>query len=110
MVPKSNGKFRFCVDFKNLNKATKKEGWPIPNIQVMLRRVGEHRSKYFIVLDLTCGYFQVPISPESRPYTAFITQFGLFEEAPPYGTERSSSFLSEGHFDQGTRGLSDDHL
>ena len=94
MVPKSNGKFRFCVDFKNLNKATHKEGWPIPNIPVMLRRVGEHRAKYFIVLDLTCGYFQVPISPESRRYTAFITQFGLFEwKRLPMGLKGAPAFF-----------------
>ncbi len=33
MVPKSNNKWRFVIDFTKLNLATGKEGWPIPNIE-----------------------------------------------------------------------------
>ena len=41
LTPKPNGKKRFCIDFRNLNKATKSMGWPLPNIPHMLRRIGE---------------------------------------------------------------------
>lgn len=51
MVPKSNGKWRFCVDFRNLNLVTDKECWPIPNIQLLLNRIGEKKPQYFIVLE-----------------------------------------------------------
>ena len=80
MVPKSNDKWRFVIDFTKLNLATEKEGWPIPNIELMLLRIGERRPKFFIVLDLTNGYFQIPLSVESRVYTAFLaSNQGLFE-------------------------------
>ena len=45
MVPKANGKWRFCMDFRKLNLATAKEGWPIPNIQLMLNRIGEKKTE-----------------------------------------------------------------
>ena len=41
LTDKSNGKKRFCIDFRNLNKASKSFGWPLPNINHMLRRIGE---------------------------------------------------------------------
>jgi hypothetical protein len=62
MVPKSNNKWRFVIDFTKINLATEKEGWPIPNIELMLLRIGERKPKFFIVLDLTNGYFQIPLS------------------------------------------------
>ena len=94
MVPKSNGKWRFCVDFRKLNLATGKECWPIPNIQLLLNRIGNKKPKYFIVLDLTSGYFQIPISVDSRKFTAFITQWGLFEwKRLPMGLKGAPSFF-----------------
>ena len=65
--------YRICCDFKNLNRATKKYTWPLPNIQSMLQRIGAHRPKYFAVLDLTSGYHQIPISVNSQDYTSFRT-------------------------------------
>jgi hypothetical protein len=80
LVPKANSTWRFVIDFTKLNLATDKEGWPIPNIELMLQRIGEKKPRYFIVLDLTNGYFQIPLAPESRVYTAFLaSNKGLFE-------------------------------
>jgi len=45
LTPKPNGDFRFCVDFRNLNVATKMVGWPIPNINLMLQRIGHTHPK-----------------------------------------------------------------
>lgn len=94
MVPKANGKWRMCIDFKNLNLATDKEGWPIPNIQSMVERIGEKRPKFFIVLDLTSGYFQIPIEEESSEYTAFITPWGLYQwRRLPMGLKGAPAFF-----------------
>ena len=79
LVPKPNDKWRLCVDYKKLNKISRVERWPIPNIKEMLYRIGDKRPKYFAVLDLTSGYHQIPISLHSRERTAFITPFGLYE-------------------------------
>ena len=79
LTPKPNGKWRFCIDYRNLNTVSKSEGWPLPNIQQMLERLGKQGAKYWAVFDLTSGYHQAPLSAESRPLSAFITGRGLFQ-------------------------------
>ncbi len=54
-------------------------GWPIPNIDLLIRRIGTKKPKWFAVLDLTAGYHQVLLAEESRAAAAFITPCGLFE-------------------------------
>jgi hypothetical protein len=53
-------------------------GWPLPNIEVMIRRLGEKKPSYFAKIDLTHGYHQVPLHKDSWLYTAFITFMGIF--------------------------------
>ena len=66
LAPKpGTNKFRFCIDYRELNTVTKAQGWPLPNIKEMLQRLGARRSKYYGVLDLTSGYHQTPISLNS---------------------------------------------
>ena len=94
LVPKPNLKWRFVVDYKNLNAVSVKEGWPIPNIKLMLERIGDKRPKYFIVLDLTSGYFQAEIDEECKKYTAFITPWGLYEwNRLPMGLSGAPSYF-----------------
>ena len=54
-------------------------GWPIPNIDQMIHRIGHTRPQYFGVLDLTSGYYQAPLAAESTIYTAFVTCIGVYE-------------------------------
>ena len=79
LTPKSNGKWRFCVDYGDAKDCSEREGWPIPNIQQMLQRIGSKNPQYFAVMDLTSGYHQAPIHPTSIWLTAFITIYGVFE-------------------------------
>jgi hypothetical protein len=79
LTPKSNGKWRFCVDYRLLNQETRSMGWPLPNIKQMLERIGEKKPKFFAVLDLTQGYYQMAISKKARHLTAFRTSEGLFQ-------------------------------
>ena len=66
LVPKPNGDWRFVLDFQGLNKATTNvERWPIPNINELLRRIGDKKPRYFGIMDLTSGFFQASISAES---------------------------------------------
>ena len=73
-------KWRFTLDFVRLNAATGGlEGWPIPNIQQIINRIGTLKPKVFGIIDFTAGYHQTPLHPDSQEYTAFITQYGLYE-------------------------------
>jgi hypothetical protein len=66
LQPKPEGKWRFCVDLRNLNLASKGRGWPIPNIPQMLRRIGDHKAKFFASMDMTGSFHQAPLSITAR--------------------------------------------
>lgn len=77
LVLKKDGSYRFCVDFRSLNKITVFDAEPMPNVDAMFSKLAGHA--YFSRLDLSKGYWQVPLSVESRPKTAFQTPLGLFQ-------------------------------
>ena len=94
LTPKKNGSYRFCVDFRSLNNATHSSGWPLPNIKHVLDRLAKKKPKCFTILDLTSGYFQIPIDEDSRKYTAFRTAKGLFEWLRlPMGLKGAGSYF-----------------
>lgn len=66
------GTKRFCVNFRQLNKVTKSNSWPLPIIDNLLD------ASYFTSLDLKSGYWQVLVSDEDREKTVFVCQRGLF--------------------------------
>jgi len=70
-------KYRFCVDYRNLNAVTKPDAYPIPNIVDTLDSLGH--SKIFTVLDMASGYHQIRINPEHKEKTAFSCQRGHFQ-------------------------------
>ena len=79
LVPKPNGKWRFCMDYRFLNECSKMEGGVLPRIKEMLHRIGDKKTKYYAVMDLTSGYHQAPLDHEASSYTAFVTSKGVFE-------------------------------
>ena len=66
---KSDGRFRFCIDFRDLNSRNKKDAYPIPNMDGILDKL--RRAKYISKIDLKNAYFQVELSEKNRQYTAF---------------------------------------
>lgn len=77
LVKKKNNEVRMCVDYRALNKITKKERYPLPIIQDQLDRFAGR--KVFTTLDLASGYHQIPINERSRQYTAFVTPDGHYQ-------------------------------
>jgi len=70
-------KYRIVVDFRKLNEVTLNEFHPLPSITEILDRLGS--CTLFSVIDLTQGFYQIPLSKESREYTAFSTLEGHWE-------------------------------
>ena len=85
MVRKKDASLRFCVDFRQLNAATIKDAHPLPRIDDLLDAL--HGAKWFSILDLKSGYWQVPIAEQDKEKTAFRTSIGqLFEfNQVPFG-------------------------
>jgi len=69
MVGKKDGSQRFCVDYRMLNKKTLTQAAHIPRIESRLQALGGN--SYFSTLDLTMGYHQLEIHPDSRHLTSF---------------------------------------
>ena len=76
-VPKPNGTWRMCIDYRALNKLTVKNKFPLPRIDDLLDRLSP--AKVFTSIDLAMGYHQIRIPPEDVPKTAFRTHLGLYE-------------------------------
>ncbi|XP_072246328.1 uncharacterized protein nfic isoform X1 [Leuresthes tenuis] len=77
LVPKKDGTIRFCIDFRYLNSVSKFDSYPTPRMDELTERLG--KAKYLTTIDLSTGYWQVPLSERSRELTAFRTSWGLFE-------------------------------
>nr|XP_043896844.1 uncharacterized protein LOC122778812 [Solea senegalensis] len=77
LVRKSDGSIRFCVDYRRVNEVSKFDAYPMPRVDELLDRLGPAR--FFTTLDLTKGYWQIPLSLESREKTAFSTPYGLYQ-------------------------------
>ena len=81
VVKKGTDKLRLCIDYRAINEATKSpEGWPIPNIDDLLREIGVHRPKFFGTMDMTQSYFQAPLRESDKKWTAFVTPGGEMYE------------------------------
>lgn len=84
IVPKKNGKYRVCVDYRRFNKKIVKDRYPMPLIE---DRIDELKNaRVFSVIDLKNGFLHVPVAEESRHYTSFVTPDGQYEfNRTPFG-------------------------
>src|SRR5580765_6680025 len=85
VVKKKDGKYRFCIDFRKVSEVTEKDAYPLPQVTATLDKL--RGARYLTTLDLKNGYWQVPLTPDSRPITAFtIPGRGLFQfRVMPFG-------------------------
>ena len=84
LIPKQDGSWRFCVDYRKVNSVTVADAFPLPRIDDLIDRIGSAR--FLTKIDLSRGYWQVPLDEESAPVSAFVTPFGLFQwKYMPFG-------------------------
>ncbi|CAM4363430.1 unnamed protein product [Caretta caretta] len=84
LVPKPDGEIRFCVDYRKKNAVTRPDNYPMPRTDELLEKLG--RAQFISTLDLTKGYWQVPLDESAKERSAFITHLGLYEfNVLPFG-------------------------
>ncbi|XP_057432327.1 uncharacterized protein LOC130725088 [Lotus japonicus] len=76
LVKKSNGKWRMCVDYTNLNKACPKDPFPLPSIDALVDNSSGY--KYLALMNAYSGYNQIPMYREDEEKAAFITDRGTY--------------------------------
>lgn len=93
LVKKKDGTYRLCVDYRQLNKVTRKDPFPLPHIDELLGRIGD--ASIFSTLDLHSGYHQIPMAKEDQSKTAFVTPSGKYEyKVMPFGLVNAPSTFS----------------
>ncbi|GKG05259.1 putative reverse transcriptase domain-containing protein, partial [Tanacetum coccineum] len=83
-VTKKDGSFRMCIDYKELNKLTIKNRYPLPRIDDLFDQL--QGSQYFYKIELRFRYHQLRVHEDDIPKTAFKTHYGHFEfTVMPFG-------------------------
>jgi TolA-binding protein len=88
VVDKKDGGNRLCIDYRDLNKITKSDRYPLPRIDEMLESF--RTANWFSTIDLASGYWQVEMEEEDKEKTAFISHQGLYEfNVMPFGLKNA---------------------
>ena len=77
LVPQNNGKLRFAMDYRQLNKQTIKSCWPTPSNEAFFDTL--EGSFYFSTIDMSWQFYQLPMEEASQNYTAFSAPFTHFK-------------------------------
>ena len=90
LIPKKDGKVRVCVDFKDLNKVSLKDDFPLPHIDLLVDNTVSHLMLSF--MDGFSIYYQILMAPEDRENTAFITKWGTYcYKLMPFGLKNAGA-------------------
>ena len=76
-VKKKDGSMRLCIDYRELNKLTVKNKYPLPRIDDLFNQL--KGAQHFSKIDLRSGYHQLKVKKEDIPKTAFRTRYGHYE-------------------------------
>ena len=94
VVPKGDGGKHLVIDYRALNKVTRKFTWPMPKIEDIFSKL--NRVTYFTTLDLRAGYHHIPLDKPSMPKTAFNSPFRKYEYVKvPFGLAQAPAYFQE---------------
>ena len=89
-VRKKDSTLRMCADFRKLNSVTEDDIYPMKRIEEMIDALGE--AQFISTIDLSKGYYQIPVAQEDQRKTAFITPEGKYEfNRMPFGLKGAPS-------------------
>ena len=92
IVRKKDGTNRVCVDFRKLDRITEFDPTPMPTAEDIFQKMS--KAKYLTKLDLSKGYWQIPVAAKDIPKTAFVTPDGSYEFVKmPFGMMNSGATL-----------------
>ena len=88
LVPKPDGSYRMCTDYRKVNHLTKTDTFPIPRMDDCVDKVGN--AKYVSKFDLLKGFWQIPLSERAKEISAFATPYGLYQyKVMPFGMKNA---------------------
>ncbi|GKA05982.1 putative reverse transcriptase domain-containing protein [Tanacetum coccineum] len=95
-VNKKDGSFRMCIDYRELNKLTVKNRYPLPSIDDLFDQL--QGSSVYSKIDLRSSYHQLRVQEEEIPKTAFRTCYGHYEiQVMPFGLTNIPKVQFIGH-------------